>query len=191
MTDSERQFDMTVTFRIGALLLLVLLVTPFPAKAELYYWKDANGVRHYTNTKPPDGTEATVLMNEIPYDPETDDQRRRQEKAMLDEAEKEALQERLEEAERKADEARRQAEEAKRKADRLEEALEEQEEDEGDYRIYYPYPGHRPPGWRPPGHRPPGGRPPAWQPPRPEPRGTTPRKPRSEERRIPSQEQAD
>jgi len=178
---------MSVIFRIGGLLLLTLLVTPLPAAAELYYWKDDNGVRHYTNTKPPDGVEATVLMNEIPYDPETDDQRRRQEKSMLEEAEKEALQERLEEAERNAKEAQRQAQEAKRKADRLEEAIEEQEDD-GGYGIYYPYPGHRPPGWRPPGHRPPGGSPPAWQPPRPDPRRTAPRKPRQGERRSPSQE---
>jgi len=182
---------MTVILRIGGLLLLVLLAMPLLAKADLYYWKDANGVRHYTNTKPPDGTGATVLMNEIPYDPETDYERRRQEEALLKEADKEALQERLEEAERKAEEARRQAEEAKRKADRLEEALEEQEEDNSAYRIYYPYPGHRPPGWRRPGHRPPGSTPPAWQPPRPDSRRTTPRKPRPEERRSPSQEQAD
>jgi hypothetical protein len=184
---------MTAILRIGGLVLLLLLADIQPVGADLYYWTDKKGVRHYSNTKPPDGEEATVLMEEIPYDPETDDQRRQEEDTMLEEAEKDALQERLEDAERKAEEARRQAEAAKRKADRLEQELKEQEEDRS-YGVYYPYrwygqPGWRPPGHRPPGHRPPGNKPPAWHPPRPRPHDTSPRESRPQDRGAPSQGQ--
>ena len=177
---------MTSIYRYGGFTLCLLLAIIPTTAADLYQWTDENGVRHYTNTKPPDGTDATVLMEEIPYDPETDDQRRQQEEAMLEEAEQNELLERLEEAERKADEARRQAEAAQRRADRLEKEIEAQEDDPS-YGIYYPYPRRRPPGWRPPGHRPPSGSPPAWQPPRPKPYGNAPDNPR---RGVPSQGQA-
>ena len=186
---------MTAILRIGGLVLLLLLADIRPAAAELYYWTDKKGVRHYTNTKPPDSVEATMPMEEIPYDPETDDQRRQQEDTILEEAEKDALQERLEEAEQKAEEASRQAEAAKRKADRLEQELKEQEEEDRSYGVYYPYrwygpPGWRPPGHRPPGHRPPGNKPPAWQPPRPRPHDTSPRESRPRNPETPSQGQA-
>ena len=186
---------MTAFLRIAGLAMLLLLTDIWPAAADLYYWTDQKGVRHYTNTKPPDGENATALMEELPHDPATEDQRRRQEDAMLEEAEQDALQERLEEAERKAEEARRQAEAAQRKADRLEQELKEQEEEDRSYGVYYPYrwygpPGWRPPGHRPPGHRPPGDTPPAWQPPRPRPHDTSPREPRPHNREAPSQGQA-
>jgi hypothetical protein len=153
----------------GWISALMILWAWHPAAADLYHWVDENGVRHFSNTRPPAGVESSVIGEEIPYDPETDSQRRAQEDAMLKDRESAETQRRLEEAERKAEEARRQAEAAKRKADRLEKELEEQEEDRS-YGVYYPRrrPGHRPPGYRPPGQRPPGQRPPDWRP-RPEP----------------------
>jgi len=180
---------MTLFARIVGLAVSVLLLGGPPAAANLYHWTDEKGVRHYSNTRPPDGAEATVLMEEIPYDPESDVQRRSQEDAMLQEREAEDLKERLEEAERKAEEARREAAEAKRKADRLEKEIEEKEEEEPSYRIYYPphRPGHRPPGWRPPGQRPPGSKPPHGRP-RPEPYGTKPQKPWNPPRGTPAPE---
>lgn len=184
---------MTAILRIGGLVLLLFFVNMRPTSADVYYWTDKDGVRHYSNTKPPDGEKAAVLMEEIPYDPEADDLRRQEVDALLEEAERDELQERLEEAERKAEEANRQAEAAKRKADRLEQEIKEQEEDRS-YGIYYPYPRQRPPGWRPPGHRPPGhrppgSRPPAWQP-RPDPYIPTPRGQRPQERQAPARGQA-
>lgn len=154
--------------KTGWLLILLFLWSGPPAAAAIYQWTDADGVRHFSN-KPPEGVEATVLQEEIPYDPETDNQRRAQEDAMLQERESAEMQDRLENAERDAEEARRQAEAAERKADQLEKDLEEQDDDR-DYGVYYPRrrPGHRPPGYRPPGHRPPGQRPPGWRP-KPEP----------------------
>jgi hypothetical protein len=162
-----------------SLLLLVVLLSANPASANVYHWTDAEGVRHYSNTPPPQGVESTILQEEIPYDPETDDKRRVREDALLQERESAETRQRIEEAERKADEAERKAEAAKRKADQLEKELEEREDDRSYGVYYYPRrrPGHRPPGWRPPGHRPPGDKPPGWRP-KPEPYyGTKPAKP--------------
>jgi hypothetical protein len=178
----------TMTRQAGWLVICLLLWGSPPVTANLYHWTDAQGVRHFSNTPPPDGADATVLLEEIPYDPESDDKRRAQEDAMLRESESAETQKRLENAERDAEEARRQAEAARRKADRLEKELEERDDDPS-YGIYYPRrpppgyrppghrpPGHRPPGYRPPGQRPPGQRPPGWRP-KPEPYDPTPPKP--------------
>lgn len=156
----------STTHITGWLIILLILWSGFPAAAEVYHWTDANGVRHYSNTPPPKGAEAIVLQEEIPYDPESDEKRRVQEDAMLQERESAEINDRLEKAERDAEEARRQAEAAERKADQLEKDLEEQDDDRS-YGVYYPRhrPGHRPPGYRPPGQRPPGQRPPGQRPP--------------------------
>lgn len=178
---------MSASARIVTLASLLLWLSALPLGANLYHWTDERGVRHYSNTRPPDGSQAAVLMEEIPYDPESDTARRAREEALLQEREAAELKDRLEEAERKAEEARREAEEAKRKADRLEKEL-EAKEDEPSYGIYYyprPHRPHRPPGWRPPGHRPPGGKPPHGRP-RPEHYGTPPTKPWYPPRNTPS-----
>jgi hypothetical protein len=175
----------TIKAILGALLLFLILLA-HPATADLYQWTDENGVRHFSNVPPPDGVEKSILAEEIPYDPETDDIRRTREDAMLQERESAETERRLEEAERKAEEARREAEAAKRKADRLEKELEEEKEDRS-YGVYYYRkhrpghrpPGHKPPGYRPPGHKPPGYRPPGQRPPgwRPKPEPYNPQKP--------------
>ena len=162
-------------------LLLLLLFLAHPATADLYHWTDENGVRHFSNTPPPEGVDKTIWQEEIPYDPESDDKRRDREDALLQERESAETQRRLEEAERKAEEARREAEAAKRKADRLEEELEEEKENRS-YGVYYyrkHRPGHRPPGYKPPGQRPPGNKPPGQRPPgwRPKPEPYDPNKP--------------
>jgi hypothetical protein len=167
-----------MTRHAGWLVIYLLLWSSHPAAADLYHWTDAQGVRHFSNTPPPEGADARVLLEEIPYDPETDDKRRAQEDAMLRESESAETQARLEKAERDAEEARRQAEAARRKADRLEKEMEERDDDRS-YGVYYPPrhpPGYRPPGYRPPGHRPPGHRPPGWRP-KPELYDPTPPKP--------------
>ena len=154
----------------GWWIILVILWGGDPALAQLYHWTNADGVRHFSNTPPPDGATATVVKDEIPYDPETDHQRRVQEDALLRERESAKMQERLENAERAAQEARHEAETARRRANQLEKELEDQDEDRS-YGVYYPRrrpgnrpPGYRPPGQRPPGQRPPGQRPPGWRP---------------------------
>lgn len=178
---------MTATQRIsGLVLFLSLLGSGGPAAANVYHWTDQNGIRHYTNTRPPQDAGAVVQTEEIPYDPETDGRRRAEEDALLQEREAAELQERIAAAEREAQEARRQAEEAKRRADRLAKEIEAQNEDRS-YGIYYP--PHRPPGWRPPGHRPPGHRPPAWRP-RPRPSGAPQQEPWQPPQQTPRGENA-
>ena len=71
----------TMTRHAGWLVIYLLLWSSPPAAADLYHWTDAQGVRHFSNTPPPEGADATVLLEEIPYDPETDDKRRAQEDA--------------------------------------------------------------------------------------------------------------
>lgn len=155
-----------------ATLSLWLWAAPVAANV-FYHWTDENGVRHYANTRPPEGVDASVVMEEIPYDPESDVQRRDGEDRLLEERREAQIEERLKKAEEEAEAARREAEAARRKAERLEDELEARDEDRS-YGIYYrkphrPPPGHRPPGHRPPGHRPPGAeRPddrPSWYPP--------------------------
>lgn len=162
----------------GWFVILLILLSGQPAEAELYQWTNVDGVRHFSNTPPPEGAGAVVLQEEIPYDPESDNQRRVQEDAMLQERESAETQRRLENAERDAEEARRQAEAANRKADQLERDLEDQD-DNRSYGVYNSRrrPGYRPPGHRPPGHRPPGQRPPGWRP-KPKPSAPTPKQPR-------------
>ena len=154
-------------------IILLMLLSGHPVAAELYRWTDANGVRHYSNTPPPQDVEDAVLQEEIPHDPITDNQRRVREDALLQERESAETHRRIEEAERKAEDAERKAEEAKRKADQLEKELKEKEDNRSYGVYYYPRrrPGHRPPGQRPPGHKPPG-----WRP-KPEPYETEPSKP--------------
>jgi len=172
----------TTARKTGWFIILLILWSGLPALAELYNWTDADGVRHFSNTPPPEGVEANVLLEEIPYDPESDEKRRVQEDAMLQERASAETQRRIEDAEREAEEARREAEAANRKADQLEKDLKEQEENSS-YGTYYPRrrPGHRPPGYRPPGQRPPGQRPPGWRP-KPEPYAPTPKQPRQQPR---------
>lgn len=176
----------------GWWIVLLILWGSNPALAQLYQWTNADGVRHFSNTPPPDGAAATVVADEVPYDPETDHQRRVQEDALLRERESAAMQKRLENAERDAEEARRQAETARRRANQLEKELEDQDEDRS-YGVYYPRrrPGHRPPNYRPPGQRPPGQRPPGQRPPgwrpKPTPYAPTTENPGQRPREIPPQ----
>jgi len=173
----DRKHGMQVMAGLFAWAALLLAPLGGPVAADvLYQWTDENGVRHFSNTRPPKGAGATVLMDEIPYDPETEARRRAQEAEMLEERKAAELEERLEKAEREAETARREAEAARRRAEQAEEAVERDEADRS-YDIYVPRrrpPGYGRPGHGPPGHRPPGGHPPgdrrpedrpAWYPP--------------------------
>jgi hypothetical protein len=105
----------TITFGL-ALALLVCA----PAQADIYRWKDANGVTHFSNEPPPPGASILETIEEAPYDAEADrrrieDERRlrlerqnielEERKAGLAVREREA-QMRLDEAERRMNEAR-------------------------------------------------------------------------------------
>ena len=56
-----------------SILMLGLLVSP--AGADVYSWVDADGIRHFSNTPPPDTTPGVVAVSEQAHDAFADDQR--------------------------------------------------------------------------------------------------------------------
>jgi len=62
---------------IGAMLGLIVGA---PAQADIYRWKDAKGVIHFSNEPPPQGVSVIEKIEEAPYDAEAD--RRRAEEEM-------------------------------------------------------------------------------------------------------------
>ena len=57
-----------------ALVFLLLMGFAFAASAQIYRWVDANGLVHYSNTKPPKGANATVIdpdAKQAPASPES------------------------------------------------------------------------------------------------------------------------
>jgi hypothetical protein len=90
----------------------MLLMSAANLHAELYYWVDENGVKHYTQTPPSDG-QAVNKLDEIPHNEQADRQN-----------EEEYLRWREEES-RRAEEAARQAQE-KQKAESEQKKLEEE-----------------------------------------------------------------
>ena len=53
---------------LGIFLALFLMVGHAPAK--VYVWTDESGVRHYTDTPPPEGAEVIKTFEEVPSTPE-------------------------------------------------------------------------------------------------------------------------
>ena len=127
------------------------------ASADIYAWTDENGVKYFTNHAPPEQATLFMKTREIPYDEEADNQRRemdRLEVARQELAEREAfLQAQQQAAERRIAEANARAEAALREADRIlqdaEAAAEDADNDNSSsyaYGYYAPYYGYRYPG---------------------------------------------
>jgi hypothetical protein len=53
---------------LGIFLALFLMVGHAPAK--VYVWTDESGIRHYTDTPPPEGAEVIKTFEEVPSTPE-------------------------------------------------------------------------------------------------------------------------
>ena len=82
---------LTAAMTIG---LIVMIASPLDAN--IYSWRDANGVKHYSNVPPPPDKNRVVNVNrEILYDKDADEER-----WDLDQKDWEALKEDLQEAER-------------------------------------------------------------------------------------------
>jgi hypothetical protein len=77
--------------------LVMVLIAAATANADIYRWKDANGVMHFSNQPPPAGTTVIEKIEESPYDAEADRQRIENERRLRLERQK------LEVEERKAD----------------------------------------------------------------------------------------
>lgn len=86
-----------------------ILSGTLPADADIYTWTDEKGVRHYSDSPPPDAEDPAVIFKEYPHDPATDQQRFEMEqqewKSLIDQIEADDR-EAAEEAERRAREAR-------------------------------------------------------------------------------------
>ena len=107
--------------------LVALLSMPAATSADIYRWKDANGVMHFSNQPPPEGVTLIEKIEETPYDAEADRRRIEEERRLRLERQKLEIEERkaetalrereaqlkLEDANRRLEEARRLEQEAR------------------------------------------------------------------------------
>jgi hypothetical protein len=112
-------------FLLGVMLLLMVLLV-FAARAEIYSWTDEQGVRHFSDSPPQHLTDIQVAR-EIPHDEVANKKHADAHRQMMEEvtakqrmkketAETEALKKRLEKAERQSRAAQKKAEEAMKAA---------------------------------------------------------------------------
>lgn len=139
------------TIMIG---LFFVLVISAPAAADIYRWKDANGVTHFSNEPPPPGAAVIETIEEAPYDAEADRQRIEEERRLRVERQKLDLEERKaglasreREAQMRLDEAERRMYEAQQLQRRSQESAQDDDCDEEYYLRYgncgYPAYGYR------------------------------------------------
>ena len=86
-------------------VVAAVLLTPTAVIAEIYQWVDGNGVRHYSNTPPPDGVQIQNRFSEEKFDPDEEQKIREAEDRELAK-----LQERLAQARAQMEKARQEAE---------------------------------------------------------------------------------
>ena len=170
MSKPQKKYMLSAGTRFLFRLVLVLMVlTAFTARAEIYSWTDEQGVRHFSDS-PPQHFEDVHVATEIPHDEvankKHDDAHRQmmeevtaQQRIKRDTAETEALKKRLEKAERQSRAAQKRAEEAMKAAQEAQATASEKQR----YREVYvipprgigPYPRNRvntpPGGYYPPG----------------------------------------
>jgi hypothetical protein len=72
--------------RLALMLCLAALALPVAAGADIYRWKDAAGVIHFSNEPPPPGAQAIEKTEETPFDAAADRQRREEERRMRQES---------------------------------------------------------------------------------------------------------
>ncbi|MGE5257362.1 MAG: DUF4124 domain-containing protein [Hyphomicrobiales bacterium] len=99
---------------IGGLIGLMVLL-PAAASADIYRWKDASGVMHFSNQPPPEGTVVIEKIEEEPYDAQADRQRIEEERRLRLERQKLEVEERKAEISVREREAQLQMQEANRR----------------------------------------------------------------------------
>ena len=64
------------------ILIILMLSVPCwylagisPIEADIYTWTDENGIRHYSNSPPPDAKDPEVIFREYEHDPSSDKER--------------------------------------------------------------------------------------------------------------------
>ncbi|MFO7707405.1 MAG: DUF4124 domain-containing protein [Desulfobacterales bacterium] len=120
---------------IAGLVALVGLATP--SFADIYRWRDADGVIRFSNQPPPAGVKILDRIEEMPYDAESDRQRMEEDRRMRLEFEKLDLEQRQAAVAAREREAQLKLEEAERRLEQSRQKLERAEEcDEGYYLRY-------------------------------------------------------
>jgi type II secretory pathway component PulJ len=124
--------------------LILTLTICLPAQADIYRWKDANGVTHFSNEPPPPGAVVIETIEEAPYDAEQDHQRIQEERRLRLERQKLELEERKaglaareREAQLQLDEAERRLYEAQQLEQRSLDAANDDDDCNGDYYLRY------------------------------------------------------
>jgi hypothetical protein len=130
--------------------LMAFLCLPAAANADVYRWKDANGVMHFSNQPPPSGAVILDQVEEAPYDAEADRRRIEEERRLRYERQKLEMEERQAEIADREREARSTLEQANRRLEEVQRMQQESQEsareddcDEGYYLRYgYCGPGY-------------------------------------------------
>lgn len=137
-----------------AVALLLSITICAPALADIYRWKDAGGVTHFSNEPPPPGATVLETIEEAAYDAEADRRRIEEERRLRLERQKLELDERKaglaareREAQMRMDAAERRMNEARSVQPKSPESVEDDDCDQDDYLRYgscgYPIYGPR------------------------------------------------
>jgi hypothetical protein len=122
--------------------LLGLLCMSAAASADIYSWKDAKGVMHFSNQPPPAGAVILDKIEEAPYDAEADRQRLEEERRLRLERQKLEVEERKAETAARERDAQLKLEQANRRlqeAQQLEQQARERSQDDCDDDYYLRY----------------------------------------------------
>jgi hypothetical protein len=118
--------------RSGLLCALLIVIAPVAgAQADIYRWKDAAGVTHFTNTAPPAGATLIEIIEEKPYDAAADRKRLEEDRRLRLEREKHQIEERQAAVAVREREAQLKLEEASRRLEEAEQQVRESEADGG------------------------------------------------------------
>jgi hypothetical protein len=95
----EVRMHRTIVFSLVALLSLFGSTV---GADTIFTWTDANGVKRYSNSQPPEGVENLQTIQEIPYEQNGDGQNRQEYDRMVEDASKQADRHFEEQAQKKA-----------------------------------------------------------------------------------------
>ena len=107
------------------LLVLSLMLVNVVLAGTIYTWTDADGVKRYSNTEPPEGAKNVKTIEEVQTSKDSSDQIRQNYDRMVEEASQDADRQFQEQAEKKAREAEA---EQKRKLEKQAQQIEQERE---------------------------------------------------------------
>lgn len=124
------------TIWIGVILSIMICA---PARADIYRWKDAGGVTHFSNEPPPPGAVVLETIEETPYDAEADRRRIEEERRLNLERRSLELEERKAELASREREAQMRLDEAERRLNEAQQLQEGSQDDDCDEDYYLRY----------------------------------------------------